>query len=356
MLQITREAVALDLGAGKHDGLVDAGITQPVVQQLALVLGVVGPEQALLDVDVLFLRVVDSDALHFRAVVVHHAHGELLNARRKCGREHHGLAALAGELVDFREIVRKAQVEHAVGFVHHQKLHLVEFDLHGALQVEQTTWGRYDEVGVLQFGNLQLVGHATDDVGNADTAAMLDQVDGVMCYLLGKFACRAHDQGAGHGSLEVARVGRVLALGALGSSFTLRSGVGHSALVLFTLLEFGLGLLLDEGMQHGQQECSGLAGTGLAGNHQVHEAAFSGKLAGQCQRNGFFLYHGRLDIAKVLYRLHQRGSQPQFDEAVGGIVFHHRLNSGGLVVVHRDFGRREVASHLHSVSHIFSRT
>src|SRR5256885_10742298 len=31
-------------------------------------------------------------------------------------------------VVDFGQIVREAQVQHAVGFVHHQELHLVELD------------------------------------------------------------------------------------------------------------------------------------------------------------------------------------------------------------------------------------
>jgi hypothetical protein len=71
------------------------------------------------------------------ARLAHHAHGQLLDARRKGGAEHHGLLALDGQLVDFGQIIREAQVEHAVGFVHHQELHLVELDLHRALQVQQ---------------------------------------------------------------------------------------------------------------------------------------------------------------------------------------------------------------------------
>jgi hypothetical protein len=55
LLQVTREAVALDLGAGKDDGLINGGVTQPVIEQLAFVLRVVGPEQYLLDIAVFFL-------------------------------------------------------------------------------------------------------------------------------------------------------------------------------------------------------------------------------------------------------------------------------------------------------------
>jgi len=67
---------------------------------------------------------------------VHHAHGQLLNAWCKRGAEHHGLLTLDGELVDVSQVVREAQVQHAIGFVNHQEFNLVEFDLHRALQVE----------------------------------------------------------------------------------------------------------------------------------------------------------------------------------------------------------------------------
>ncbi|OIO82654.1 MAG: hypothetical protein AUJ90_01210 [Gallionellaceae bacterium CG1_02_60_948] len=93
---------------------------------LAFVLGVVSPEQHLLDVGVLFLRAVHGDALRF----THDTGSELLDAWRKSGAEHHGLLAIYGELVDFSQVIREAQVKHAVGFVHHQKLNLIKLDLH----------------------------------------------------------------------------------------------------------------------------------------------------------------------------------------------------------------------------------
>ena len=56
LLQVIGQAVALDLGAGEDDGLVDGGVAQEVVQQTALVLRVVRPVQHLANVVVLFLR------------------------------------------------------------------------------------------------------------------------------------------------------------------------------------------------------------------------------------------------------------------------------------------------------------
>ena len=143
--QVIGQAIAFNLRAGKHHSLVDGGVAQPVVEQLALVRHVVGPQQRLRDGGVLVLRRIDLDALR----LAHDAGGQLHDARRKGGAEHHGLTALQRELVDFGQVVGKAEVEHAVGFVNHQKLDLVELDLHAALQVEQAAGGGYDQIGVL---------------------------------------------------------------------------------------------------------------------------------------------------------------------------------------------------------------
>ena len=128
---------------------------------------------------------------------MHHAHGQLLNAWRKGGAEHHGLLALAGHLVDVGQVVREAQVQHTVGFVNHQEFNFVQFDLHGALQVKQTTRCGHHQIGILQLGNLQLVRHAAHNVGHAQAAAMLHQIDGIVRNLLRQFACGANNQGAG---------------------------------------------------------------------------------------------------------------------------------------------------------------
>src|SRR5690606_39596043 len=56
-------------------------------------------------------------------------------------------------LIDFSQVVREAQIQHTVGFVNHQELNLVQLDLHGALQIQQTTRRCHDQVSVLQLGN-----------------------------------------------------------------------------------------------------------------------------------------------------------------------------------------------------------
>ena len=325
LLQVVGQTVALHLGGGKHDGLVDAAVAQPVVQQLALVLGVVSPEQHLLDVLVLLLSRRDRDLLHVRAVVVHHTHGQLLNAGSKRGAEHHGLLALSRHLVDFGQIVGKAQIQHAVGFVHHQELHLVQLDLHGALQVQQTARSGHHKVGVLQLGDLQLVGHATNDVGNADAAAVLDQLDSVMRHLLSQLTCGAQNQGARRWSLEVTRIGRVLAAVALGRRLAAGSSFfGHA--VKFSLgLGIFLSLLADQRVQHGQQESSGLAGASLAGHHQVHKGVLATAVHGL--GDGLLLHRGRLGVAQISNGLHQLGCQTQFNKAVRDFFGGHFFGS-----------------------------
>ena len=96
---------------------------------------------------------------------------------------------------------------------------------------------------------------------------MLHQVNCVVRDLLGEFAGGANDQGAGRRCLEVAGVGRVFALGALGGGFAFGSGVGHGLLVFQAFGFFGVGGLLEQGVQHRQQEGCGLAASGLARDH-----------------------------------------------------------------------------------------
>ncbi len=345
LLQVIRQAVALHLGAGKHDGLVDGSVAQPVVQELPLVLGVVGPEQLLLDVGMLLLRRVDLDLLHAGAAIVHHAHGQLLDARRKGGAEHHGLLALGRQLIDLGQVVGETQIQHAIGLVHNQELHLVQLDLLRALQIQQAARRGHHQVGVLQLGDLHLVGHAAHHVGDAQALAMLDQVDGVMRHLLRQLARGAQHQGAGHGGLEVARLHGVLALGALGGRLATCRGLKSGALILGTLRGLGLGLLAQQRVQHGQQEGRGLAAAGLAGDHQVDEAAVLGAGA-HGQGNGLVLHGRGLGVAQVGHGLHQLGRQAQLDKAIGQGCLGRCIGRGN-----NGFGRRALALQQNLLSH-----
>ena len=69
LLQIVGQSIAFDLGAGKHNRLVDRGVTQEVIEQFALVVRVVCPMQNLANVIVFFLWRINLNALG----LAHHA-------------------------------------------------------------------------------------------------------------------------------------------------------------------------------------------------------------------------------------------------------------------------------------------
>ena len=190
---------------------------------------------------------------------------------------------------------------------------------------------------------------------------MLHQIDGVMSDLLGQFTGWANDQSTRCGGFEVACVGRVFALGALRRWLAFGFGLGHCSFKLSALLGFGFGLLLQQGVQHRQQECRCFAATCLARHHQVDETRFGiGVVVWQSQRNGFLLNRGGLGVTQVFHSLHQLRCQAQQNETVGGFGL---LNNCFGVSVNRfcrnsfrrdgfwsgnrnSFGRRKFACHI----------
>jgi hypothetical protein len=181
---------------------------------------------------------------------------------------------------------------------------------------------------------------------------MADQVDGVTGHLLREFARGAQDQRAGGGGLEIARAGRVLALGTLGRFFAASQGLGGFTLEVQARLGFGIGLLLQQRVQHGQQEGCGLAAAGLAGNHQV-DVRCGFVVRRQGQRDGLFLHGGGLGEAQVFHGANQFGRQAHFRKPLGarrrGLRHGCRWNIESL-------HRREVALHFKSVGHFYSHT
>ena len=170
------------------------------------------------------LRAVDGDALGGFAVVAHHSSCQLLNTRSKRGAEHHGLLTFFGELVDRGEIIGEAQIEHTVCFIEHEAFHAFAFDLAVALQIKQAAWRGDHEIGVLQFGNLNLIRQAANHVGHAHAGHVASEFNRVVSHLLRQLARGAEDEGLRGGSAEVAGVNRVFAFGLLGSHFAFGGG------------------------------------------------------------------------------------------------------------------------------------
>ena len=265
--QVIGQTIALDLRAGENNCLVNSGIAQPMIQQLALVGHVVSPQQRLCNRRVFFMRRINLDTLW----LTHDASSQLHDTRRERGAEHHGLLTLNRQLVDFGQVIGKAKVQHTVSFVNHQELNLVEFDLHAALQVKQTARRSHDQISILQLGNLQLVRNATYYVGNAQAAAMANQVNRISANLLGQFTRWAQNQRARRGRLEIAHIGWVFALWLFGRGFATGDSFCAQAFKFSALIALCIFLLLKQGVQHGQQESSGFSTTSLAGNQQVGE-------------------------------------------------------------------------------------
>ena len=71
---------------------------------------------------------------------------------------------LDGQLIDFSQVIRKTQVKHSVSLIDHQKLHLLQFDVHGALKIDQASRRSNHQICILQFGNLHCIRHAANNV------------------------------------------------------------------------------------------------------------------------------------------------------------------------------------------------
>jgi hypothetical protein len=106
---------------------------QDVVQQRVLVAEVVGPVQALLDVGVGGGGAGHVDALR----VAQQLARQVAGGAAEGGAEHHRLALGRRGRGDVVDVVDEAHVEHAVGFVEHQHLDVLQHRLAGAQVVDQ---------------------------------------------------------------------------------------------------------------------------------------------------------------------------------------------------------------------------
>jgi hypothetical protein len=161
---------------------------------------------------------------------------------------------------------------------------------------------------------------------------MFDKLDGVMRHLLRQFARRADHQCAWRWRLEIAHVGRILALGTLGCWLALRRSLRDGSLKCRALIGFGFRLSLEQRMQHRQQEGGRLTAAGLAGHHQVDETLPLGRAARVRQGlgDGLQLNSRRLGVAQIGHGADQFGSKTQEFEPVGAFLF----GQGGACVEH----------------------
>ena len=250
--QAVGQIVGAALGRREDDGLIQRGVAQHVVQQLHLVAGVVRVQQALRDVGVLFLGAGDLDALRF----AHHAGGQLGHGAVQRGREQQRLAAFRQAADDGLDVLDEAHVQHAVGFVQHQRVHGVQFDAAGVQVIDQAAGGGDQHVhAARQRLQLRAVRHAAHDRGGAQVGQLAAVGGGGVGDLQGQFAGRGQHQHLHADAL----VG------------------GH----------------LGDAVQRRQHEGGGLAAARLRGHHQV--------MAGQGLGNGGGLHGGGGAEAGVLH-------------------------------------------------------
>ncbi|CAM2160898.1 hypothetical protein PT2222_90115 [Paraburkholderia tropica] len=152
LLDLARETARADLAVAEHDHLLEAAIADQLHDRARLV--AFGDFiDDLRDVGVRGVAARDFDGLR-RAQI---GRRQLLDFRRERGREQQRLTLLRQQVQDALEVGQEAHVEHAVGFVEHEHLHLAE--VRGLLLdvVEQTARRRdQDFHAAAQFVRLRI--------------------------------------------------------------------------------------------------------------------------------------------------------------------------------------------------------
>ncbi len=262
-LEIARKPACADLAVAEHDHLLEAAIAQQLHDgRLLVAFGDVVDD--LRDVRVRRVAARDFDRLRVAQV----GRRELLDFAREGGREQQRLALLRQQVQDALQIRQEAHVEHPVGFVEHEDLHLAEIRRLLLHVVEQAARRRDDDVDTaLERIDLRIDADAAEHHGRAQLHVLAVRTDAFL-DLGGEFASRREDQRA-HGALRAAmfRVERMQAL------------------------------------QDRQREAGGLAGARLRAGEQV--------AATEDGRDRLLLDRGRRRVAEFVDRLDQRFGQAE---------------------------------------------
>ena len=142
------------------------------------------------------------------------------------GREEHGLVLARDAAQEPDDLGQEAHVDHAVGLVEHEHLHVLERDVAAADQVDQAAGGGHDHV-VAAVGGLDLAVHGRAAVDGGDGA-----VDGLgqrrqhVADLHGQLARGHEHQGGGPARLGL---GRALEEGKAEGEGLARAGLGLAA-------------------------------------------------------------------------------------------------------------------------------
>jgi hypothetical protein len=134
--------------------------------------------------------------------------GQLADAFRVGGAEQQGLALLRALLRDGGDVVEEAHVQHAVGFVQHQRVQRGQVEA-AALQVVEQTAGcaDHDVRAMLQAGQLRAHGAAAAQREHLHVVFGGGQTAHFLRHLVGQFARGAQHQRL-HGQAAHVQVGQ----------------------------------------------------------------------------------------------------------------------------------------------------
>ena len=135
---------------------------------------------------------LDGDLLR----LAHELLGQLLNALGVGGREQQRLAFLGGLLHHGGNVVKEAHVQHAVGFVQHQRVQVFQRKVFALQQVHDAArCADHDVRAVLQAGALAARGHATAQRHHLDVFLGPRQAANFHRHLVGQLARGAQHHG-----------------------------------------------------------------------------------------------------------------------------------------------------------------
>src|SRR3569623_2105600 len=261
LLEVLGDAVRAVLGAREHEDALHAGVAEHVDEQCVLV-GLLDEVDFLIDALGGRRRRRDRDRLR----LVEQAIGEVLRLARHRRRVEQRLVALRQHRDDALDVVDEAHVEHAIRFVEHEHLELLEIDEALVREVEQAARrGDEDVDAALELLLLRMLADAAEDHGRPQR--------------------------------QVRAVGRE-ALADLGGALARRRE--HAAADVAVALA---GRDVREALQDRQRERRRLSGTGLGKPEQVAPREDVGDSARLDRRRG--------DIPLRRDRLRDRRNQPE---------------------------------------------
>ena len=199
LLQRGLEHRHVALAIAEHDGILDVLFLDQAAQRLALVR--FRDDREALD-DVLGGRGRHRNRDFLR--VAQKAVGQTLDLRRHGRREEQGLSQRRKGGDDPLDVGNEPHVEHAVGFVDHQDLDVVQQDAAALEMVEQPAWRGDQHVGAsLQRALLDGEAHAADQQRHVKLVVLAIDLE-VFGHLGGQFAGRLEDERTRHARLGAA--------------------------------------------------------------------------------------------------------------------------------------------------------